>query len=115
MKPFQNNRTRSQPTPVGREQCQLARTYESNRPDFKIRGSARDLLERYLQLARDAHAANDRVAAENYLQHAEHYFRLIAAAQSQAQNGNARPLGTSDSEELDRLDAGRRYIDARHT
>jgi len=61
----------------------LTRVYESNGPDVKIRGTASHVAEKYLQLARDAQSSGDPVSAENYLQHAEHYFRLIAAAQEQ--------------------------------
>jgi hypothetical protein len=61
----------------------LSRMYESNGPDIKIRGTASHVAEKYLQLARDAQSSGDPVAAENYYQHAEHYFRLIAAAQEQ--------------------------------
>jgi Domain of unknown function (DUF4167) len=57
--------------------------YESNGQDVKIRGTASHIAEKYLQLARDAQSSGDPVAAENYYQHAEHYFRLIAAAQEQ--------------------------------
>ena len=57
--------------------------YEFNGPDVKIRGTASHVAEKYLQLARDAQSSGDPVAAENYYQHAEHYFRLIAAAQEQ--------------------------------
>ena len=61
------------------------RTYDSNGPEIKIRGSAAHVYEKYLQLARDANASGDRVMAENYLQHAEHYFRILAANQLQQQ------------------------------
>jgi hypothetical protein len=61
----------------------LTRTYESNGPDVKIRGTAQHVADKYAQLARDAQASGDPVAAENYLQHAEHYYRIIAAAQEQ--------------------------------
>jgi hypothetical protein len=61
----------------------LTRVYESNGPDVKIRGTAHHIAEKYLQLARDAQSSGDPVAAEGYLQYAEHYFRLIAAAQTQ--------------------------------
>ena len=61
----------------------LTRVYESNGPDVKIRGTASHVAEKYLQLARDSQSSGDPVAAENYFQHAEHYFRLIAAAQEQ--------------------------------
>lgn len=61
------------------------RSYESNGPDVKIRGNAAHISEKYQQLARDAAASGDRIAAENYLQHAEHYYRLVLAAQQQNQ------------------------------
>src|SRR5882724_11426660 len=61
----------------------LTRVYESNGPDVKIRGTGSHVAEKYLQLARDAQSTGDPVSAENYLQHAEHYFRLIATAQEQ--------------------------------
>ncbi len=61
----------------------MTRVFESNGPDIKIRGTASHVAEKYVQLARDARSSGDPVAAENYYQHAEHYFRLIAAAQEQ--------------------------------
>jgi hypothetical protein len=61
----------------------LTRVYESNGPDVKIRGTANHVAEKYVQLARDAQASGDPVSAENYYQHAEHYFRMIAAAHEQ--------------------------------
>lgn len=59
------------------------RTYDSNGPEVKIRGSASHVYEKYLQLARDANSSGDRVMAENYLQHAEHYYRIVAATAAQ--------------------------------
>lgn len=61
----------------------LTRAFESNGPDVKIRGTAQHIADKYAQLARDAQASGDPVSAENYLQHAEHYYRMIAAAQEQ--------------------------------
>jgi hypothetical protein len=60
-------------------------TFDSSGPDVRIRGSAWQVHERYLNLARDAAAAGDRVAAENFFQHADHYYRLINM------NGEGRP------------------------
>jgi hypothetical protein len=60
----------------------LTRSFESNGPDLKIRGTALHIAEKYTQLARDASSSGDRVMAENYLQHAEHYYRIIATAQA---------------------------------
>src|ERR1043166_7844536 len=66
----------------------LTRVYESNGPDVKIRGTANHVAEKYLQLARDAQSSGDPISAENYYQHAEHYYRLIAAAQEQFRQDN---------------------------
>tara|TARA_B100000678_G_scaffold230534_1_gene198978 strand:+ start:31447 stop:32121 length:675 start_codon:yes stop_codon:yes gene_type:complete len=55
------------------------RSYESNGPDVKIRGNANQIYEKYLQYGRDAQTSGDRIAAEAYFQHAEHYFRIMAA------------------------------------
>ncbi|CCV11388.1 conserved hypothetical protein [Mesorhizobium sp. STM 4661] len=78
-----NNNNRKGPNP-------LTRNYESNGPDVKIRGSAQQIAEKYATLARDAQSSGDRVMAENYLQHAEHYNRIIAAAQAQMPIQNAQ-------------------------
>ncbi len=66
----------------------MARVYESNGPDVKIRGNPSHIAEKYIQLARDAQASGDPVAAENYYQHAEHYYRVIATAQEQFRQNN---------------------------
>ena len=83
MRNGQNKRMRGRNRKGGHHQNPLSRMYESNGPDVKIRGTASHVAEKYLQLARDAQSSGDPVAAENYYQHAEHYFRLIAAAQEQ--------------------------------
>src|SRR5882757_11498843 len=62
-------------------------TFDSNGPDVRVRGNAYQVLEKYLAMARDASAAGDRIAAENYLQHAEHYYRVLNA------NGNFQHRG----------------------
>jgi hypothetical protein len=66
----------------------MARVFESNGPDVKIRGNPSHIAEKYVQLARDAQASGDPIAAENYYQHAEHYYRVIAAAQEQFRQSN---------------------------
>src|ERR1700751_4313709 len=82
-----------------RGQNPLTRVYESNGPDIKIRGTASHIAEKYVQLARDARSSGDPVAAENYYQHAEHYFRLIAAAQEQFRQNQPQPR-TDNSPEI---------------
>jgi hypothetical protein len=90
MRPTQKKRWRSRQSSGpnkrfegSREHNLLNRFYESNGPDVKVRGPAAIVAEKYLQLARDAQASGDLIAAEGYLQHAEHYNRLIAASQEQ--------------------------------
>ncbi|WP_273721054.1 MULTISPECIES: DUF4167 domain-containing protein [unclassified Bartonella] len=73
-----NNNNRRGPNP-------LSRNYESSGPDVKIRGNAQQIADKYISLARDAQGAGDRVMSENYLQHAEHYLRIILAAVGQTQ------------------------------
>jgi hypothetical protein len=89
-----NNNNRKGPNP-------LTRNYESNGPDVKIRGSAQQVAEKYAQLARDAHSSGDRVMAENYLQHAEHYNRIIAAAQAQMPIQNPQNQREGSDEDID--------------
>ncbi len=106
MRPGQNKRMRGRPTNNRRGPNPLTRSYESNGPDVKIRGNAHHVAEKYLQLARDAHTSGDHVAAENYLQHAEHYFRLIAAAQAAQLAAQGRPPGEPEPEDVDDDDDG---------
>lgn len=63
--------------------------FDSNGPEGRIRGNAHQVMEKYLALARDASSQGDRVVAENFYQHAEHYFRLINAYNQN--NGQKRP------------------------
>src|ERR1700677_2807690 len=68
----------------GKPQHNANRAFDSNGPDnVKVRGAAQHIYEKYQQLARDTGSAGDRVLAENYLQHAEHYFRVLRAMQPQ--------------------------------
>ena len=71
------------------------KTLDSNGPDVKIRGSAAHICEKYQSLARDAHASGDRISAENYLQHAEHYYRILAANQTAANGAAAAANGAA--------------------
>lgn len=59
----------------------INRVFDSSGPEGKVRGTPQQIIEKYNQLARDAHLSNDRVAAENFQQHAEHYTRLLSDAQ----------------------------------
>ncbi|NEX45135.1 DUF4167 domain-containing protein [Pseudotabrizicola algicola] len=59
----------------------INRVFESSGPEGKVRGTPQQIIEKYQLLARDAQLSNDRVAAENFLQHAEHYTRMLSEAQ----------------------------------
>ena len=52
-------------------------TFDSNGPSIRVRGNAHQVYEKYLTMARDAHVSGDRIMAENYHQHADHYFRIL--------------------------------------
>ena len=67
-----------------RSQNLAQRTLDSNGPDIKLRGTAAHICKKYQTLARDAQSTGDRIRAENYLQHADHYYRLVMAAQQQS-------------------------------
>ncbi len=92
----------------GRRSHGLASSYESNGPDVKIKGSAAQLQERYENLAREAVVAGDRVAAESYLQHAEHYQRIInahVAAQAEANGAKQQQQRGRDNRDGNRPEA----------
>lgn len=73
-------RQQSGNTPMNRNHV-----FDSSGPDLRIRGTAQQLFEKYLQLGRDATSSGDRVMAESYFQHAEHYFRILNAMNQAAQ------------------------------
>jgi hypothetical protein len=92
-----------------KSQNPLSRSFESNGPEMKIRGTPAHIAEKYLALARDAQSSGDPVLAENYLQHAEHYIRIIMAYREQfnqpgeGMNGSGqrmRPEGAEGGEEF---------------
>jgi hypothetical protein len=78
--------------------------YESNGPDVKVRGTAQTIADKYLQLGRDAQSSGDIVMAESYFQYAEHYLRIVSAAQAfnqQNQQQYRRPDEEFDDEDLE--------------
>lgn len=101
-------------------------TFDSNGPEVRIRGNAAQINEKYLALAKDAASAGDRILAESYLQHAEHYQRLINEmteeynryqAQHQQHNGGQHQhhnhhQGHDDQPAVDAADAEQPVIDA---
>jgi len=82
----------------------LSRNYESNGPDVKIRGNANHIADKYTTLARDAAAAGDVVMSENYLQHAEHYNRIIAAANAANQQRQEEQAGRGQQPDVSGYD-----------
>jgi hypothetical protein len=88
MRNGQNKRMRGRNNNHRKNHNPMVRVYESNGPDVKIRGNPSHIAEKYIQLARDAQTSGDPIAAENYYQHAEHYYRVIAVAQEQFRQNN---------------------------
>ena len=94
MKHGQNNRRQRSRNNGRRYPNQRGNSFESNGPDVKVRGTAQQVLDKYQSLARDAFSTGDRVLAEGYLQHAEHYHRIMHAdKEAQQQRDNARGRG----------------------
>jgi hypothetical protein len=89
-----------------RQGMNVNRALDSNGPDVRIRGTANQIYDKYLALARDANSMGDRVKAENYHQHAEHYYRLIRAMQPQQPVPGAE---TVDGEEQPQLGGSESY------
>src|SRR3954454_659622 len=75
---------------------QRSQNFDSNGPNVKIRGTPHQIFERYIALAREASTSGDRVAAENLYQHAEHYFRVMNAANEGQQHRAMRPAAPTD-------------------
>lgn len=104
----QNNQPRKGQNP-------LTRSFESNGPDVKLRGTPAHIAEKYMSLARDAQSSGDPVLAENYLQHAEHYNRIIMAYREQqvsqggvdpGYNGNGQHRADGDTDGDEGFDGG---------
>ena len=93
-----------------RQQNPVNRSYDSNGPDVRVRGTASQVYEKYQALARDAMSSGDRVMAENYQQHAEHYYRILQSFQptpsesegeatAQEANGGDKPVAEAGGDE----------------
>ena len=79
--------------------------FDSSGPDMRMRGTAQQLFEKYLQLGRDATGGGDRVMAESYFQYAEHYFRILNAM-NQVQGNQGPNNGQSQSQDRRRWQNG---------
>ncbi len=98
----QNRRNRGRGRGNSRSNNPLSRNYESNGPDVKIKGSAAHIAEKYMALARDSLSAGNPVTAENYFQHAEHYNRIIQAAQAKQEEHAAAQTAKTNNGKSDR-------------
>jgi len=74
---------------------QKTQVFDSNGPDVRIRGTAHQVAEKYVALAKDAQSIGDVVMHQNYLQHAEHYQRLISTWEA---DNNKKNFEISDNE-----------------
>ena len=90
---------------------QNGQSFDSNGPNIKIRGSAHQIFERYVALAREATASGDQIAAENFYQHAEHYFRINNARREGNQQGMPSRPSTPADIEMDTSEAEAREVD----
>ena len=91
----------------------MNRVFDSSGPEGKVRGTPQQIIEKYQQLTRDSQLSGDRVAAENFQQHAEHYMRIQAEAQreidarrEQQDRENREKQAQRDQERTDRVDNG---------
>lgn len=90
----------------------INRVFDSSGPEGKVRGTPQQIIDKYNQLHRDAQLSGDRVAAENFAQHAEHYLRLLAEAQREVDRArqeqeeqNRQRQAERDRERAERLKA----------
>ena len=103
MKHNQNNIRRQRTRGNGRRYPnQKGGSFDSSGPEAKVRGTAQQVLEKYQALARDAYSAGDRILAEGYLQHAEHYYRIINADNDGAsRDGNRGRQSQGNNDDYD--------------
>ena len=87
----------NRPPQQGQRTPQRGQTFDSSGPNIRIRGSAHQIFERYVALAREAAIGDDRVTAENYYQHAEHYFRIANAGRDSNQQGSQPLIAPADA------------------
>jgi Domain of unknown function (DUF4167) len=76
---------------------QPSQTFDSNGPDVRVRGTAHQIFERYIALAREAATSDDRIATENFYQHAEHYFRINSASRERNSPQGTGPATLDDA------------------
>ena len=79
----------------------LNRVYDSAGPEGKVRGTPQQIIDKYLTLARDAQTSGDRVTAENFLQHAEHYQRILISAMSEQEKSRREAAAQATDDDQD--------------
>lgn len=104
-----NRRQRNRNNNGRRNNNQRTQVFDSNGPDVRIRGTAHQVAEKYLALAKDAASSGDRIVAENYYQHAEHYIRIIN--EFDGKFDSSKILGTKTEDLAD--NAGNKTTDAK--
>lgn len=115
MRPSNKSRSRNKPGNSGANHNNqrrstgsvINRVYESPGPDGKVRGTPQQIIDKYQALARDAQLAGDRVAAESFLQHSEHYSRLLGEAQREQDEQRGAPEREEGNRGGDGQDGGR--------
>lgn len=106
-----NKNNRNRPNSVGNV---VNRVFDSSGPEGKVRGTPQQIIDKYNQLARDAQLSNDRVNAENFQQHAEHYMRMLSEAtrEQEARREEQERQNRERQLERDRERAARQERDA---
>ncbi|MGH1455209.1 MAG: DUF4167 domain-containing protein [Alphaproteobacteria bacterium] len=105
----QRNRNNNNGGGSRRNNNQRSQVFDSNGPDVRIRGTAHQVAEKYLALAKDATTSGDRIVAESYYQHAEHYIRLINEVEGKFDS--SKVLGNKTEDLAD--NAGNKTVDTK--
>lgn len=100
----QNRRSRGRGGASRKSGNQRSQVYDSNGPEVRIRGTAHQVCEKYLALAKDAASSGDRILSESYLQHAEHYQRIINAWNSDNISSDQKKPVKQESESKEAAD-----------
>ena len=107
MRPSSKSRNRNRNNRRASSGNLINRVFESAGPDGKVRGTPQQVIEKYSVLAHDAQLSGDRVAAENFMQHSEHYNRILSEAQKEndlkqeSDNSSSNGTLTPDRAKLD--------------
>ena len=113
VKPRHNNNRRRNRRPGGNN----GNNFESNGPSIKVRGSSKQIYEKYLSLARDAQSSGDNVLLESYFQHAEHYARLLIESgkfeKQETPSEDKNPSSKSSNEQINNQSAGEKVSESK--